>query len=242
MKEYKFINESLFFPEKGILVIGDLHIGYDFMLRQSGVLIPERQIKDILKRINNIFEKIKTKEYKIKKVIFLGDIKHSFSYEFTERDEFRTIMDFTASRVGKENIILIKGNHDTMDYTLEKSMKYFHIEEDIAFLHGHEIYPEVFDKKIKTVVSGHLHPSIILSENPGVKKEIFKCFLEGKSKGKAFIVMPSFLGIVEGTPVNNYKEDYIESFSIIPKKDIMKFQVHVVGEDGSYSFGKIRNL
>jgi len=170
MKEYEWINESLFFPEKGILVIGDLHIGYDFMLRQSGALVPERQIKDILERIGNIFEKIKTKKYEIKKVIFLGDLKHSFSYEFTERDEFREIMDFIASKIEKENIILIKGNHDTMDYSEDKKMVPFHIEEDIVFLHGHEIYPEVFDKKIKTVVSGHLHPSIILSENPGVKK------------------------------------------------------------------------
>jgi metallophosphoesterase superfamily enzyme len=48
----------------------------------------------------------------------------------------------------------------------------------------------------------------------GVKKEIYKCFLEGKSRGKTSIIIPSFLDFTEGTLVNDYNEDYFESFSI----------------------------
>ena len=55
MVEYEFISKTLFFPEKGILVIGDLHIGYEAMLRQSGILIPERQIKDLITDLKKIF-------------------------------------------------------------------------------------------------------------------------------------------------------------------------------------------
>jgi len=61
MENYEFIDRTLFFPKKGILVIGDLHIGYEAMLRQSGVLIPERQIKDIIKDLKNIFKEIKNR-------------------------------------------------------------------------------------------------------------------------------------------------------------------------------------
>jgi len=92
--KYQFINETLFFPEKGILVIGDLHIGYDVMLRQSGVLIPERQIEETMERLEKIFEKIKSQNQRIRKIIFLGDIKHSFGFEFDERKDFDQIIDF----------------------------------------------------------------------------------------------------------------------------------------------------
>lgn len=240
--EYKFIDRALFFPEQGILVIGDLHIGYDYMLRQSGILIPERQVKEIISGLKKIFSQINEKGEKMKKIIFIGDIKHAFSYEFQERDEFLEVMDFLKTQIPEKNIIFIKGNHDTIDYTREKIMKPYYIEDSMAFVHGHQIFSEIYDSKVKVIVSGHLHPSVILREKPGVKHEIYKCFLEGKTKGKTFIIVPSFLEFYEGTPVNYYKEDYIESFSIIPKKDILKAKIHVIGEDGVYEFGTVGEL
>ena len=238
-EKYQFIDKTLFFSDKGILVFGDLHIGYDYMLRQSGVLIPERQIKDIIENLKEIFSKIKGSGGKISKIVFLGDITHAFGFEFKERDEFLEIMDFIKTQVPKENIILIKGNHDTMDYSYG-SMKEYHIEDEIAFLHGHKSFPEIFDKKVKIIVSGHLHPSVILEEKPGVKREAYKCFLEGKFKDKVFIVLPSFFGFIEGTPVNDYKEDYVESFSIIPKKEMLNAKIYVVDEKNVYDFGKVK--
>ena len=89
---------------------------------------------------------------------------------------------------------------------------------------------------------GHLHPSVIISEKDGVKKEKFKCFLTGKYKGKKVILMPSFLDFPEGTPVNDYEEEYIDSFSPIPKSSIMNFNVHVLGENRIFDFGKIKDI
>lgn len=241
-ENYKFINESLFFPERGILVIGDLHIGYDVMLRQSGVLIPERQIEDVMERLDKIFQKIDSKNYNLKKIIFLGDIKHSFGFEFEERKDFDQIMDFLGQRFSDENIILIKGNHDTIDYTFEGKMKSFYLEGGVAFLHGHKSFLEVFDKSINLIVLGHLHPSIVLQENPGIKKETYKCFLTGKYKKKEIIILPSFLGIIEGSRVNEYSDKLEKDFSIIPKKNLMDFKVHVVGKEENYSFGKVKDF
>ena len=141
----------------------------------------------------------------------------------------------------EKNIILIRGNHDTMDYSYG-NMKDYHIDSGIAFIHGHEAFPEMYGKDIKTVVSGHLHPSVTLAERPGVKKETYKAFLEGISGGKRFLVVPSFMEFYEGTPVNEYKEYFMESFSVIPRKDILLFRVHVVGEDSVYDFGMIKDL
>lgn len=242
MAKYEFIHKTLFFPEQGILVIGDLHIGYEHALTQSGVLLPEQQVKETIKNLEMTIEKIKSKKWKLKKIVFLGDIKHFFSYEYAEKANFYKVMDFLKEHLAEEDIIVIRGNHDTMDYTYG-DMEDFHIEGNIAFVHGHMPFKEAFAKEIKTVVLGHLHPSVILSENPGVKTETYKCFLTGFSRGKEFIIVPSFLEFYEGTPVNYYDDDYIESFSIIPKKDMMKFQIHVVGEDGNaYDFGRIMDL
>ncbi len=238
--KYIFADRTLFFPKEGILTIGDLHIGYEESLIDAGVLIPEQQVKETILILTSIIDAIKSKGHIIKKVIFLGDIKHMFGYEWKEKKNFNTILNFLKEHVSEENILVIKGNHDTM--SLGPESKECHIEGDVAFLHGHESYPEIYDKKIKIVVSGHLHPSVILSENPGVKSEGYKCFLEGKSQGKIFIVVPSFLDFYQLTPINNYKEDFIEFFSIIPRKDILKFKVHVVGNDGIYDFGTVNDL
>lgn len=237
---HKFVNETLFFPEKGILVIGDLHIGFEHMLQQSGVLIPERQVADIIEDLNNIINKIKSKNQSLKKIIFIGDIKHIFSYEWKEKSNFKKILEFLKKHVAEDKIIFIKGNHDTMNLGL--NFKDYHIEGDVFFTHGHKSFPEMFDEKIKIIVAGHLHPAVVLSDDSGVKKEAYKCFLEGEYKGKTFIVLPSFLGFVEGTLVNEYEEDYVESFFIVPKKAIMKFKIRAVGEDGVYEFGKIEDL
>ena len=242
----EFINETLFLPEKGILVVGDLHIGYDFMLRQSGVLIPERQINDTIERLEKIFEILKSEKKELKKIIFLGDIKHSFGFKFEEKRDFRKVLDFLEASFEKENIIFIKGNHDTIDYTFENRMKDFHIEEGIAFIHGHKTFLEIFGKNINTIVLGHLHPSIVLEENPGIKKEKYKCFLTGKYKNKNIFILPSFLSIIEGSRINDYSDERFykdkKEFSIIPKKDLMKFKVHIVGENEIYSFGKVKNF
>ena len=239
MPEYEFIGKSLFFPKHGILVIGDLHIGYEAMLRQSGVLVPARQVKDIINDFKEIFKEIKNEANELKKIVFIGDIKHMFSYEREEKDEFLKVMEFLGEYLPPENIILIKGNHDTIDYTFEGSMKTFYVEDGILFLHGHKRIKQLEDDKIHTVVFGHIHPCILFEES--AKKEAYKCFLSGISKGKRFIAMPSFLDFVEGTPINDYDEDYIESFSIVSKKDIMNFNVYAIGEDEVLGFGKVKD-
>ncbi len=238
-KEYEFIDKSLFFPQQGILVIGDLHIGYEYMLQQSGILIPERQVKEIIGDLEKIFNKLKDK--KIKKIIFIGDIKHSFGFEWQEKNYFNEILEFVKKYLKEKDIILIKGNHDTIDYSFGR-MKNYYIKNDIAFVHGHESFKKIFDKKIKTIVMGHIHPSVILSDKQGIKREKYKCFLIGKYKRKNIIIMPSFLATIEGTTINNLSDGYEDYFSIIPKKALMNFEVFVVGEDKVYGFGKVKEL
>ncbi len=240
MEDYHFIDKAVFFPKQGILVIGDLHLGYEAMLRQSGVLVPERQVQDVIKNFENIFQDIKKQGHSLNKIVFLGDLKHAFYFDRSEINEFRKIMDFLKKHFNEKNIILIKGNHDTIDYTFEDLMLPYHLEEDLLFLHGHQKASDYLINKAKIIVMGHTHPCVVF--NKGAKTEAYKCFLEGQHKGKKVIIMPSFLDIIEGTPVNDYEEEYVEQFSLIPKKDIMDFKIYAIGDKKVLDFGKIKDL
>jgi len=242
MKQFIFIGKTIFFPQEGILAVGDLHLGFEYSLQQSGILVPERQIEEIKEELKTIFEEIKNKKFKLKKIVFIGDIKHSFSYEWKEKNYFKEIMKFLKEYVPEKNIILIKGNHDTIDYSFSDKLKDYFITKNLAFCHGHKLFPEVFGKNINTIVIGHLHPSITLSDKKNIKREKYKCFLVGKFKNKKIIILPSFLATTEGTTVNSLEYEYQDYFSIIPKKNILNFDVFIVGENETYNFGKIKKL
>ena len=239
--EFEFIDKAVFFPKEGILAIGDLHIGYEHALIKSGFQIPETQIKDTIKDLGKIINKIKEKKYKLKKIIFLGDIKHFFGYEWRERFYFNKILDFLKEHLKEKDIILIKGNHDKFDF-VGKKMKNCYFNKGIMFLHGHITFPQVFEQRVKIIVMGHLHPSVMLRDKQNIKREKYKCFLVGKFKRKKVFILPSFLGIIEGSAVNE-KRYGGEDFSIIPSKTISKFNVYVIGENNKiFEFGKVKAL
>jgi putative SbcD/Mre11-related phosphoesterase len=234
-KPYIFLSKTLFFPEKGILAVGDLHLGYEYRLQQSGILVPEMQVQEIK-------EELKKRKLKMKKIIFIGDIKHSFSYEWKEKNYFNDVINFLKDYVKEKDIILIKGNHDTIDYSFSDKLQDYYIEGDLAFIHGHRLFAEVLDKNVKIIVMGHLHPSVILADLENIKRERYKCFLTGKFKRKKAIIMPSFLSTIEGTIINSMDYGYEDYFSIVPKKVLMNFSVYAVGDNEIYDFGKIREL
>jgi hypothetical protein len=242
MTDYIFLSKTIFFPEKGILAIGDLHLGFEYQIQQSGVLVPEQQVKEVIEELKAIFHEIKSKKLNLKKIVFIGDIKHSFSYEWKEKNYFNEIITFLKSHVEDKDIILIKGNHDTIDYSFSDKLQDYYIDGELAFTHGHQLFEEVFNEKIKTIVMGHLHPSVILSDSQEIKREKYKCFLVGKFKQKEVIIMPSFLATIEGTTVNSVDYEYENYFSIIPKKTLMNFEVYIVGEKEVYDFGKIKKF
>ncbi|MFH1325313.1 MAG: metallophosphoesterase [archaeon] len=237
-----FIQKSVFFPERGILAVGDLHLGYENALVQSGFQIPETQIDNIINDLKKIIEKIKNLGFPLKKIVFLGDLKHYFGYEWKEKSYIKRIFEFLRDYVKESDIILIKGNHDKFDFA-GKKMKNYYFNSGIMFFHGHLDFPQVFAERVKIWVIGHLHPSVLLSDKANIKREKYKCFLTGKYKEKEAIIVPSFFGMIEGTPVNeNYYENE-KGFSVIPQKDIKNFSVHAINDDGEiFDFGKVRKL
>lgn len=115
-------------------------------------------------------------------------------------------MRFLEKHVPKEDIILIRGNHDTFtlsDYKLND----FYIEEDIAFTHGEKDFLELYDKQIKTIVTSHVHPAVLICDKINIKREKYKCFLVGKYKKKQFIIVPSFSVLLKEQKYLNIKKE-----------------------------------
>src|SRR3989344_6229365 len=111
--KYIFIDKALFFPKEGIVVFGDLHLGYEEMMKQEGLNFPINQVEQTIEDMEKIFEGIKNKGFKVNKVVLIGDIKHYFAFYKPETYDVREVLHFLEKYVSKENIILIKGNHDT---------------------------------------------------------------------------------------------------------------------------------
>lgn len=232
----KFIGKSLWLEDKKILVISDLHLGYEEALAEQGVFIPRGMYKIIIKELEEIFNSVGKVEY----LIVLGDLRHEFSgISNQEWKEVLGFLDFIKTKAKK--IILIKGNHDNMLQGIVKQqgleVRNYFILGDYSFFHGDKIYPEIFDKKIKTWVVGHMHPSVVIKEKEGIKKEKYKCFLAGKYKDKKLVILPSFFPLIEGSDINFY--DINLGFDI--KLD--NFKVYVVSDNLSVlNFGKFKSL
>lgn len=234
-KDFVFLSKTIFFPKKGILAIGDLHLGYDSMIKEQGTNLLFDQLEETKKELEIILKKIKAL-YTLKKIILLGDLKHHFKFQKQEVSDLNNFLKFLEKYLPKENIILIKGNHDT--FTLNTyTLKDFHIEENIAFTHGEKDFLELYDKKIKTIVTSHIHPAVLIRDKVDIKKEKYKCFLVGKYKRKEFIVLPSFFSIIEGTEISEYSrgEKYQQ---LIPKNKLKNFETYIIGKNNIYSFGK----
>ena len=232
----EIIGLSLYFKDLKVLVLGDVHLGYEEDLNKQGVLIPRHHLKDVTKNANDVFNRLKTKENKLKTIVINGDLKHEFGR--ISNQEWRDVLRFLdLLSENCERIVLVKGNHDIFLGPIAKKRNvkladnYF--EAGVFICHGHQIPSTTEYKNSELVVIGNEHPAISIKD--GVRTETFKCFLKGKFRGKNMIVMPSFNPITIGTDV--LKEKFISPFL---KTDVSDFEVFVVA-DKEYYFGKVKH-
>src|SRR3989344_414040 len=209
----RFLNISLLIDEE-VFVLGDLHLGVQEHLQG----IPNIQLKEIFENLREIFSYLERLKIKVKKIVVLGDFKHKFGeISDSEWRESVRLLDYFIEKVGRKNIILIKGNHDAVLEPIVRKRKMklenFYRYKDIVFMHGSKEYKEALknkkNEKIKIIMLGHLHPTITLTDE--YKRERYKCFLFGKWKGKIVYVLPSFGDVGPGydlakDPVFKYRD------------------------------------
>lgn len=238
------------------LVICDVHIGYEEYLNKTGVMVPRLQFRETLEQLKKIAE-----GRHFEKIIINGDIKHEFG-TISEQEWRHTLrlLDFLKKYCNE--IILVKGNHDTILGPIadkrDIKVKDYYLAENSLIAHGDRLICKLTNngkvmKTIKNIIIGHEHPAISLKER--AHTETYKCYLVGKYRGKNLIVQPSFNLVTEGTDV--LKERLLSPYL----KNISDFKVYVVEDDinsetkssggdiqrrepspGVLFFGKIRDL
>ena len=235
---------ALWLPKERALALADLHLGMENEFQKKGILLPFFNFKETIERMERVFAKIEKEQKRKKKIssiIICGDLKHEFGT--ISEQEWKEVIGFLRLlQKHCKRIILLKGNHDNILGPLvhweglKVQESYFLEKEKILFLHGDKV-PEKSKafENARFLVIGHEHPAITIRE--GAKAEKFKCFLKGRFKGKALVVLPSFNSFSEGTDV--LKELLLSPFL---QSGPEEFEAWVVENGKSYYFGKLKNL
>ena len=247
----KFLHDCLLVGD--ILVIGDIHIGYDEQFHGRAVF-PGMQLKEIIGKLEGVFEFLKKEKIIVKKIILLGDVKHDFGQiTDTEWRETLQLLDYLKEKTGeKGKIIVVKGNHDMkLNPILRKKelalMDYYKVKKkgkSICFFHGNKLFKQCLDSQTDILVFGHLHPAITLCNN--YKSEKYKCFLKGTWKRKGVYILPCFSSFIVGYNLNLLEEEkyFFDIVDRISNKILMDFNVIIYNpkENKEYDFGKLRKL
>ena len=177
-------DKALYWKEKNILVVSDVHLGKSGHFRKHGIAVPGAVNEVNIQKLEELVELISPV-----KIVFLGDLFHSEMNE--EVDKFK---DWRKSHSHIEMILTI-GNHDILTrFEFEKMglecVNQFEMDPFI-FMHDEsestdsEFYP----------ITGHIHPAVKLSTK-GRQKMHVPCFYFGQSHG----MLPAF-----GTFTGNFR-------------------------------------
>jgi len=233
---------ALFIKDKKMLVIADLHIGIEEELKEYGVHSGS-QTEKLLKNITDI-----CKKYKPNDIFLLGDVKHNIpTSTIQERKDVKRFLE-KIKKFGK--IHIIPGNHDGNINKIVPEKIIVHpsdgiVVDDIGLIHGHR-WPKKELIECKTIVIGHTHPTIMLTDRMDfknyepcwVKTKLISSKIKEKysiGKNPEILIIPAFNSLCGGIAVN--KQGIAGPFSNII--DIKNSQVYLL--DGTL-LGKVKNI
>jgi len=151
---------------KRVLVVADLHIGWEVTLAERGVHVPSQTPK-ILDKMTKLIESCKPTS-----LIFLGDVKHTVTG--IEMGEWRDIPDFFET-LGKKvsDIQVIPGNHDgNLEPLLPEFVKILPFTGvvlwDVGLFHGHA-WPAPELLGCRRLITGHVHPMVVFHDPVGFR-------------------------------------------------------------------------
>ena len=163
----------VFWEEKNILLISDVHLGKVAHFRKHGMAIPNDAIYENFTRLNTVLEL-----FKPEKILFLGDLFHS-----KMNAEWELFSNWTKEI--SQEIILVEGNHDIIEkYNYEdlgiKILSEFVIDDFLLTHHPTE-------KVGFFNFCGHIHPGIKL-KGKGKQFMNLSCFFRNPNQ----MIFPAF--------------------------------------------------
>ena len=147
--------------DTSVLLISDIHLGYEEELADNrGVQFPP-QHPVILKRIESL-----VKKHEISQLFIIGDVKHTILTDSYYNWEI--VPEFTEALAELVETTVVPGNHDgNLKALLPRSINVSDVhgvligpkKDQIGLLHGHS-WPSVDVIDAKMIVIGHNHPTI----------------------------------------------------------------------------------
>jgi DNA ligase-associated metallophosphoesterase len=164
---------ALFWVEKSMLLISDVHLGKISHFRKYGAAVPQNAVQQNFEAMTMAIE-----FFKPTKVVFLGDLFHSSLNK--EWELFENWVNTITSEM-----ILVSGNHDIISPLKYEDIHIKVISELVldSFLLTH--HPEERDGFFN--FSGHIHPAIKLS-GLGRQSVRLPCFYKTESQ----MILPAF--------------------------------------------------
>lgn len=167
---------AIYWKEKKMLIISDLHLGKSAHFRKSGIQVPSSVGTNDLQRLGSLLN-----TYDTDILLITGDMFHNYMNSDVE--------DFKQWRADYPHlkIQLIKGNHDALqktdyeDLSIEMQEKEWYCGP-FRFMHDQ---PEINNESY--TLSGHIHPGITLYGKARQRLN-FPCFYFGKN----YAILPAF--------------------------------------------------
>ncbi len=208
--------------------VADLHIGSE----EISLVTSRMQTAKMLERIKEMVE-----EYKVKRIIFAGDIKHSFGKKTGQ--EWEEVIEFFKAAKEIAEPIVLKGNHDfyiqNMLSRVDITVRDYYENDLLICQHGHlDVW-----KKDKDLIIGNEHPSLLLRDEVGVKVKLPAYLWFEKEK---VLVLPAFNPLTKGTDVRDIKEKPLSP--LLRFVDFKKGRVFGIDEEGKevLDFSTVKDL
>lgn len=160
---------ALLLDRKGerVLVISDLHLGWEVTLAHQGIHVPS-QVPRLLEKLRKIIA-----ETNPKVLILLGDVKHAVSK--VELEEWKYVPEFFDKLVEIiPEVEVVPGNHDgNLEPLTPRSVKInksngMVVWEAVGLFHGHT-WPAPQLLGCKYLIMGHLHPVVAFKDPLGFR-------------------------------------------------------------------------
>jgi len=170
-----------------VLVVADLHIGWEVALTQEGIHVPSQTPK-MQSKLLQVIDSTKPTG-----LLFLGDVKHAIAR--VELEEWRDIPDFFEAVSKKvDEIQVILGNHDgNLEPLLPETVKILPSTGvalgDVGLFHGHA-WPTPELLSCPSLVIGHVHPTVAFRDPLGfrITAQVWvKAKLDGERFAKALL-------------------------------------------------------
>ena len=150
-----------------VLVVGDLHIGWEMTLSQQGIHVPSQTSKMADRLIDIIASSNPTR------IVFLGDVKHTVAKAGFE--EWKDIPEFFEKIIPLvSDIQITQGNHDGNIEPMTPRQVRIMPPSGIALwgkyglFHGHA-WPASELLRCETLIQGHLHPVVAFTDALGYR-------------------------------------------------------------------------